>query len=152
MVSQMAPSIRERAAERPTWGATQLDDSLAERFYSFLALPDGELERALAHFIRTEDELPAPARYEAALGRLRAWLELDREDARIIARAYDRALAALPSGFAERRLEAERAVIMNGMTFAEFRALADFLPWLRAPEYLVPDTPELAVEEALAVA
>ena len=136
MVTETMPNVRERSSI-PAETAYR-DESLAERFYALLSLPDDRLEAALAEFVRAEDELPEPARYEATLARLRAWLELDREDAFVLARAYERATASFTADFAARRIEAERAVIMNGMSFDEFRALAGILPWLRRPEYLVP--------------
>lgn len=111
-------------------------DTLAERFYSMLVLDSDTLERALVPFIQAEHELPEPARYEATLARLRAWLELDDEDARVIAGAYERAIAGFPTDYHGRRLEAERAVMMNALTFGEFRRLAGILPWLRSTEWM----------------
>ena len=113
-------------------------DALAGRFYALLTLPNDALERALGRVIQAEHELPEPARYEAALSRVRAWLALDPEDQRVVANAYEHAIAAFPAEYANRRQEAERAVIMNSLTFAQFRTLAGFLPWLQQPQYLAP--------------
>jgi hypothetical protein len=111
----------------------RVDDSLAGKFYSLLALPDDRLERELVKFIRAEQELPEAARYEATLERIHAWLDLDWEDRLIVARAFERALDTLPQEYRDRTREAERAVIMNALTFKQFRKLAVALPWLRDP-------------------
>jgi hypothetical protein len=125
--------------------------SLTDRLYALLTLPDGGLEQALSRVIQTEHELAAPGRYEATLNRLRAWLELDPEDQRVVANAYERATAELPAAYADSREEAERAVILNACTFAEFRRLAELLSWLRQPQYAAPhddSRPPLAVAAA----
>ena len=88
----------------------------------------------MAAFIRAEHELPEPARYEAILARLQAWLDLDSEDRLIVARAFEGALETLPREYLDRCREAERAVIMNALTFQDFRTLAASLPWLRGAE------------------
>ncbi len=105
-------------------------DTLADRYYDLLALPTDDLDRETARMLQAEHELPAPIRYEATLARLWAWLALDPEDARIIAGSFERATAALPSEYRSRRIESERAVLMNALTYAEFRRLANLLPWL----------------------
>jgi hypothetical protein len=125
--------------------------SLADRFYALLALPDRALERALGRVIEAEHELPPSSRREATLTRLRAWLDLNPEDQRVIANAYERATAVLPATYADSREEAERAVILNACTFAEFRRLAALLSWLRQPQYAAPHDdshPPLAVAVA----
>jgi len=121
--------------------------SLADSFFSYLALPDPQLEAKLRSMIRLEDELPEPDRYEATLARLRAWLELSDEDARIIARGWARALATLPADYGQRAAQAERAVIFNGLTFAEFRRLSDLLPSL-ATDWLPEEVEEPAIATA----
>jgi hypothetical protein len=105
--------------------------SLADRFYDLLALSTRELDRSLEQFVAQEHELEEPARHIAVRDRLRAWLDLDDEDARIIAGAYERASAGFPPAYHARRVETERAVIMNAFTFDEFLRLASILPWLR---------------------
>jgi hypothetical protein len=105
-------------------------ETLADRFYDLLALPTDALDREMTRVLEAEHELPDPLRYEATLSRLRAWLALDSEDARILAASCDRAIATLPPEYRWRRIESERAVLMNALSYAEFRRLADFLPWL----------------------
>jgi hypothetical protein len=145
----MAQERANRAQESRAWAHRVR--SLTDRFYALLTLPDRALEQGLSRIIQTEHELAAPARYEAALSRLRAWLELDPEDQLVVASAYDRATAGFPADYADSREEAERAVILNACTFAEFRRLAELLSWLRQPQYVAPhddSRPPLAVAVA----
>lgn len=118
MISVMAP-------ERPLteW------QSLAEQFYSYLALSDAEMQRRCEDRIRFEQQLPEPDRYRQALLRLEAWLDLAVEDARVLARAYDDALNQLPPEFRLNSEEAERAAICNGLSFRDFRVLSGIVPW-----------------------
>jgi len=95
MVTSIVRDVRE-----PAFAATPANITtfrrpkslLAERFYSLLALPDDALVERLAGHVRSEHELSEPARYEAVLARLQAWLELDPEDRIVFARAWERAL------------------------------------------------------------
>src|SRR5437773_912549 len=89
---QMVLDVQHTPAAAPKPAAGTATESLADRFYDLLTLPSDDLERTLSRFIRSEDELPDAVRYQAVLGRLRAWLELDNEDARVIAGAYERAI------------------------------------------------------------
>jgi hypothetical protein len=124
LVSPTRPDMPQRAyAKRPP--------SLADRFYDLLALSTRDLDRALERFVAGEQELAEPERYEAVRDRLCAWLDLDDEDARILAAAFERASAAFPTEYRARRVEAERAVIMNALSFQDFVRLSSILPWLR---------------------
>jgi hypothetical protein len=124
--------------------------STADRYFSYLALPDDQIEREFRNIIRAEHELPEPARYEMTFDRLRAWLELSGEDARILVRAYARALATFPEQYAREAAESERAVIFNAMTFDEFRTLSGLLPSLQSESWAIPldERDEEAVEVA----
>lgn len=110
--------------------STQPPSTDGDRFTRLLARSPSEQERTLRHEIETEHELPDGIRHPAVLDRLRAWLTLHGEEARVTARACDAALATLPSEYTTRRRETESAVMLTGMAFAEFRALAEILPWL----------------------
>ncbi len=114
-------------------------ESLVERFYAYLALTDGQLETEMRMHIRAEHDLPEPVRYEAVLERLRAWLELSPEDARILARAYADALRTFPDAYGAEIQRAERAVLLNAMTFQELRVLATVLPWLCDGSWTIGD-------------
>lgn len=139
MVTSIVRDVREPVVSAGAASITTIPrpaSLLAGRFYSLLALPDDLLVEGLTKHIRTEHELSEPARYEAVLARLQAWLELDAEDRIVIGRAWERALDGLPLEYRARCREAERAVMMNGLTFGDFRALAATLPWLRQRDYL----------------
>lgn len=133
MVSSIPTPVRQ-AAISALPDIPRVEESLAARYHSLLALPDNRLERALTSFIQAEHELPEPARYDATLARLQAWLQLDAEERLIVARAFERALASMPREYVHRCREAERAVMMNALTFQQFRTLAESLPWLRDAE------------------
>jgi hypothetical protein len=105
--------------------------ALADEFYSYLALTDGEIEQRFADRIHFEHRLPEPERYMAALLRLEAWLDLAEEDARVLARAYDRALDRLPVEYRLASDAAERAALLNGLSFRDFQALAGIVPRFR---------------------
>ena len=103
--------------------------TLADEYFELLGLPGEALERELATIARHECELPEPMRYEAARTRLRAWLELDREERRIIGRSFTRAVEQLSHAERAALAEAERGAVTNGMSFREFRELAPALAW-----------------------
>ncbi|MBX7112508.1 MAG: hypothetical protein K1X87_11780 [Dehalococcoidia bacterium] len=139
MVTSIVRDVREPVVSAGAANLTTIRrpaSLLAGRFYSLLALPDDQLAGGLTRHIHAEHDLSEPARYEAVLARLQAWLELDVEDRIVIGRAWERALDGLPLEYRARCREAERAVMMNGLTFGDFRALAAALPWLRQRDYL----------------
>ncbi|MGE3411940.1 MAG: hypothetical protein AB7L91_06920 [Dehalococcoidia bacterium] len=150
MVTSIVRDVREPASTaRATittipWPASLL----AGRFHALLALSDERLVEALTRHIQAEHELSDSARDEAVLARLQAWLELDAEDRLVLARAWERALDGFPAEYRARCREAERAVLMNGLTFGDFRALARALPWLRRRDYLDAFADEPAPAEA----
>ena len=103
----------------------------ADRYYDLLGLDPTTLERELLAEIQEEHELPERQRTMAVLSRLSAWLELDVEQARILAETWDRVLRSLSEEIRAQALENERAALLNGMSFADFRRLATILPWAR---------------------
>ena len=105
------------------------EQALADRYYDLLALNPDALEAELAQIATIEHSLPEPLRYGEVRARLLAWLALSAEDRRILVRSFQRALATLPDEVSEARVDAERAVILNSLTFEEFTALADDLDW-----------------------
>lgn len=132
---------RERAPRReggPSTRSVTLPGTrsiaLADQLQDLLALPEAALEHAMAERIRREDGMDEDARHRATAERLHAWLELEPEEAHIIARAFDRAAARLDDQVQARRIETERAVILNGMGFQQFRALTRLIDWLRYPQ------------------
>ncbi len=104
----------------------------AERYQEWLALPTDELRAMVADELAAEAALDAPERRGAALRRLTAWLTMDPEDTRILARVHDEAAAALPADAARARYEAERDAILHGLGFGDFTRLVEMVPWLRS--------------------
>lgn len=105
---------------------------LHQHYRTLLALPPAALVVRARQELVGEVRLPEDQRREAAYRRLCAWLDLDPEEARILARAFDQAATELPADLDRRRIEAERDAILNGLGFADFQRLARLLPWLRA--------------------
>lgn len=103
-----------------------------QRYEDLLALPTGELRERAAQEIRAELDLPLEAQREAVHARLAAWLELEPENARILARTWDEAAAGLSEDEARRRFEAERDSMLHGFRFQDFTRFAEFMPWLRS--------------------
>ncbi len=103
-----------------------------DRYAEMLLLREADLRRQATQELRREASLSTDARREAAHRRLLAWLELDPEEARVLARAYDEAAAALDREAAQARYEAERDAILHGLRFEQFTRLVDLVPWLRS--------------------
>ena len=104
---------------------------LGGAFYEALALPPIELRRAMRALARLEGSSTPDRLHERALLRLRALLQLDAEQARVIARAFDDAFLDLPEGWREQNREAELGAILNGLDGRSFGALAGIMPSLR---------------------
>jgi len=129
--------LEQRPAPAVTAGLHGLPHTeLRNRYHDLLALAPATLAERARRELLAEGLLPHDQRREAVYRRLCAWLDLDSEDARIIANAYDRAGATLPETLARRRMEDERDAMVNGLTFDEFRRLADILPWLDSDDGL----------------
>lgn len=107
-----------------------------QHYRNLLALPPADLAVRARQELLAEMRLPDEQRREVVYRRLTAWLDLDKEDAHILARAYDGAAAELPEELQRRRLEAERDAILNGLSFTDFQRLARLLPWLNAEQGL----------------
>src|SRR5687768_419023 len=103
---------RDRWVVMVTQVQQRAEDSLTARLNAVLTLPGNALAQALAlhKLIQAEHELPEPARYEATLRRLNAWLALNLEDRHTQVRAYERAIATFPADYAQRRQDVETAV------------------------------------------
>ena len=119
--------VDQRAAEHPT-------RALRHRYHDYTALPGRDLIGRAREELLDEAALVDDRQREAVYRRLSAWLDLDPEDARIVARAFDDATAALSPDLARHRLEVERDAMLHGFAFADFRRLADFIPWLSTDE------------------
>lgn len=103
-----------------------------ERYEEFLALPTDELRARAVEEIRAELALSPDRRREAVHTRLSAWLDMDPEDARIIARIWDEAAATFPADDARRRFEAECDAMLHGFRFDAFTRFTEFMPWVQS--------------------
>jgi hypothetical protein len=105
---------------------------LHQHYRNLLTLSPEDLAVFACEELAAEVRLPEEQRREAVYRRFCAWLDLEDEEARILARAFDRGAAGLSADLDNRRIEAERDAILNGFGFADFRRLAGLVPWLRA--------------------
>jgi len=103
-----------------------------ERYEDLLALPTDQLRRQAAADIRAELALPVERQREAIHTRLSAWLDMDPEDARILARVWDEGITYLPEDDARRRYEAECDAMLHGFSFRDFTRIAKFMPWVQS--------------------
>lgn len=118
---------------------------LAAALYDATVLPPIELRRVMRALARREGAASVEVAHELAARRLRAYLRLDVEEARIAARAYVDAYIDLPAEWSERNREIEFDVIKNALHLREFSALTNVLPWLRdhdAADWLLEHLPE----------
>ncbi len=118
---------------------------LAAALYDATALPPIELRRVMRALARRQGAASLELAHELAVRRLRAFLRLDVEEARIAARAFVDAHIDLPADWDERNREIEFDVIKNALHMREFAALTKILPWLRdhdALDWLLEQLPE----------
>jgi len=107
-----------------------------QHYRNLLSLSPADLVARARQDLLAEIRLPDEQRREVVYRRLSAWLDIDGEDARILARAYDRAATDLPEELQRCRLEAEQDAIFNGLSFTDFQRLARLVPWLHAEQGL----------------
>ncbi len=107
---------------------------LASVLYDATALPPIELRRVMRAMARREGGASVETAHELATTRLRAFLRLDVEDARVAARAFADAHIDLPDPWRERNREIEFSAIKNALHLREFVALTEIVPWLRDHE------------------
>lgn len=118
---------------------------LGAALYDATALPPIELRRVMRALARREGAASVELAHELVARRLRAYLQLDVEEARIAARAFVDAHIDLPADWIERNREIEFDVIKNALHLREFSALTEILPWLRdhnAADWLLQHVPE----------
>ncbi|MCY3569122.1 MAG: hypothetical protein OXH38_10875 [Chloroflexi bacterium] len=118
---------------------------LGAALYDATALPPIELRRVMRALARREGAASIDLAHELSVRRLRALLNLDVEDARVAARAFEDAHIDLPREWRERNREIEFSAIKNALHPREFIALTDILPWLRdhdGTQWLLNQLPE----------
>ncbi|MCY3734376.1 MAG: hypothetical protein OXG42_08860 [Chloroflexi bacterium] len=118
---------------------------LAPTLYDATALPPIELRRVMRAMARREGAASWESAHELVVRRLRAFLQLNMEDARVAARAFADAHIDLPHEWRERSREVEFDVIKNALHMREFIALTHILPWLKdedAGDWLADHLPE----------
>ena len=97
----------------------------------FAAFPAERLLPEAIRILRYELDLPAYDRRREAVRRLRAWLQLPPTAANRLAVAFDEAAKSLDPVEREELRQTEQEAVMDGLSYAEFRRLADIVPSLR---------------------
>ena len=118
---------------------------LGAALYDATALPPIELRRVMRALARREGAASVEVAHELVARRLRAYLRLEVEEARVAARAFVDAHIDLPAEWSERNREIEFGVIKNALHLREFSELTEVLPWLRdydAADWLLEHLPE----------
>ena len=82
--------------------------------------------------------------------RFLAWSSLSIEEGAALATAYEHAASRLSPDDQRALDEAEREVVLNGLSYAQFGRLAEFLPWLRA--WHLPEAPARPAHASLPAA
>jgi hypothetical protein len=106
---------------------------MVERFRQLTALDEAERLDRLEAMARAEYALPDPDLHRFTASRLRAWIELDREDpgqAQLLASAYDRVFQRVPAELAMRRAMLVQSVARSELTAEEVVELDKMAPTL----------------------
>jgi len=88
--------------------------------------------------LRYELDLPANERRRHVIDRLRSWLDLDREDARSVAAAFEVCKRQLDPEEQKESEATEEDAVMDGLSYAEFQSLAEFVPSLQKWQAQLP--------------
>jgi hypothetical protein len=130
-----APAITPDA----TWSdLLALDDAarqraMIERFRQLTTLDEAERLDRLEAMARAEYALKDPDLHRFTASRLRAWIDLDRDDpgqAQVLAAAYDRVFQRVPAELAMRRAMLVQSVARSELTAEEVAELDKMAPSL----------------------
>ena len=108
-----------------------VDEKVLNRQRQLAELPEVDLYREALKALRYELDLPADERRRHVIGRLRAWLALNAQDARRIAVAFEAVLDELEPEERHVIRESEEDAVMDGLSYREFERLAAFKPSLQ---------------------
>jgi len=112
--------------------AAPILDTDADFYLRLVGLPREDRESLMLEKLLRELRQDPDGLRESVLRRFRSWLRLSREDGALIAASYGRAFDALSPEQQRTLQEAEREVVMNGLSYRDFTRLAESVPWLRA--------------------
>ncbi len=77
---------------------------MADRFRTIVKLPAAQQDEQLIPMVTSEYSLDGPRLLAFTTTRLRSWIDLDADDAKVIASSYDRVFQHLPGEMAMRRV------------------------------------------------
>ena len=145
----MTTSPAEQNAPDTTWSdLARLDPArrvaaIGERLDQLLKLSDDQLHQRLGQMVRAEYALDGASLYQFTTSRLQALLAIarrDAEQARRLARAYDRVFDGLPGGLAMRRAEVVQTVARVELGNDDVLLLRELVPALLRQVPVVPST------------
>lgn len=116
-----------------TWSALiDLDQEdargkMTDRFRSIVKLPVAQQDEQLRPMITSEYTLEGPRLLEFTTTRLRSWIDLGVDDAKVAAEAYNRVFQQLPGELAMRRVLAVQTAARE-MKSDEVAILRDIIP------------------------
>jgi len=108
---------------------------MIDRFRGLSTLEESQRLDRLEAMARAEYALPEVELHQFTASRLRAWIELDRNDpgqAQLLATAYDQVFKRVPAELAMRRAMAIQSVARSDMTPEEIVELDRLVPALMA--------------------
>jgi hypothetical protein len=106
-------------------------ESIVVRHRELACLSTERLAFEALKILRTELDLAADDQRRRVIERLRAWLLLDRGDARRLALGFEEAAEQLEASEREAIQRAEEDAVMDGLSYLEFHRLAEVVPSLR---------------------
>jgi hypothetical protein len=106
-------------------------DQLSSRFKSLAQLAHPELTREVHRLVAIELDLPEDARRRRIIRRFQAWLELKGNDLARVADVFHQAVTTLSTDDQELIEDAERNALLDGLSYADFRRLADSISYIR---------------------
>lgn len=132
-------------------------DQLSLRFKCLAQMEDAPLIEAVRRLLNIELDLPPNDRRRRVIRRFQAWLQLEDSGLARVAEAFHRVTVELPPEERELIEDAERTALLDGLSYSDFRRLADSASYIRQrwPESQRGDaapTPPSSLAMALALA
>ena len=117
-------------ASPATVEAPELHTDAASPYQRLSDLPVELMLPEALKLLRYELDLPVFERRRHVVERMRSWLQLSPAEARRLAAGFADAAAVLDPAEREELRQTEEDAVMDGLSYAEFRRLAAFVPSL----------------------
>ncbi len=89
------------------------EEQMQRRFQAIAAMPEEERQTLLQAIAEVEYALPDEKLRALTVSRLRAWLQMELEQARTVANTYDKVVNSLPLSIAWRRVSLVQTLAMD---------------------------------------